>query len=296
MRIPRIAGILFCLGIAALVYTFTAQRRTRFTGRSAASTPPHHDQLHHATMPSAAALSAAPSVVEALASAASVVFKPPIRGTSKSSISRRCARDAGGSAKRAPRLEGCSARRPGAMLVDSTACELANQAPDGGLLLLHASWEAEHEEDPTLALRLAAARDATPGRALLVVDTDAPGAAAAIALAQSLEVGWWRVPPPPLRSQAGTSASTSDQVSTVRSASGVQWRAAAMLLRAGCAATVADADVVMIRDPAEHVMGDVDVEVVQTSRSQDRGSVVSLSDPPMGWSAYSQVKSWRVPV
>ena len=46
-----------------------------------------------------------------------------------------------------------------------------------------------------------------------------------------------------------------------------------------------------MRDPSGALALDVDVEAPQVLREGGRGQVVGLSDPPMGWSAYSQSMS-----
>ena len=84
------------------------------------------------------------------------------------------------------------------------ACTSAPVCPGGG--------GAQSLE--SLRLRLLAARDAAPGQALLLA-LDAP----ARDLAHSLGVGWWFVP---------------TRLESAAAAEAAHWRAAALLLRAGC--------------------------------------------------------------
>ena len=117
--------------------------------------------------------------------------------------------------------------------------------------------------------RIAMAREAAGRSHLLVVAADDRAAR----LAERLGVAWWR---PPL----GTAAPLAS----------LQWGAAAALLRAGVAVVLGDASVVWRASPFAHLSRDADVEAAQrlAGRAQPRGSVVGVSDPPMGWSAYGQ--------
>ena len=117
--------------------------------------------------------------------------------------------------------------------------------------------------------RIAMAREAAGRSHLLVVAADDRAAR----LAERLGVAWWR---PPLETAAPLAS--------------LQWGAAAALLRAGVAVVLGDASVVWRASPFAHLSRDADVEAAQRTggRAQPRGSVVGVSDPPMGWSAYGQ--------
>ena len=117
--------------------------------------------------------------------------------------------------------------------------------------------------------RIAMAREAAGRSHLLVVAADDRAAR----LAERLGVAWWR---PPLETAAPLAS--------------LQWGAAAALLRAAVAVVLGDASVVWRASPFAHLSRDADVEAAQRTggRAQPRGSVVGVSDPPMGWSAYGQ--------
>ena len=141
---------------------------------------------------------------------------------------------------------------------DDVACRIASRAPDRLLLLMLA--EASPDREPLLM----AARDAVaPGQLLLV-----PADARASAWSQSLGLAWWR--------PQGSSSPTASL-----------WRAASLLVRAGCSVVVSGGRVRWHGSPFAHLSRDVDLEVAQLGITS-RGSVVGVHDQPMGWSAYGQ--------
>ena len=295
MRVPRIAGLLFFLGIAALLYTFNAQRKARLQAfkpaakpfpdglaltspellssekmldmrrEAKSSTPTRQKKNPEKERPTR------PRTAPATRQASSMYSLPAKgRGAKPTSTSKKC-------------MPSDVVKRPSpsprrlALCNTSVACELSRRAPDGGLLLLRAGGAT----DPTLTVRLAAARDAATGRTLLVVDEEAVGAAAAISIAQSLGVGWWRM-------QRQSHGSLRLTPNALDAEGAVQWSAALMLSQEGCAVVIVSAEVVVLRDPVEHLSGDCDAEVVQQGSRLRQGSVVGLTDAEMGWSAYSQ--------
>ena len=148
---------------------------------------------------------------------------------------------------------------------DETACALASNAPERSLLVL--SLDASAVSDKKRTQRLMAARDAVAPGQLIVIVVDANAAQHL----QSIGVGWWRLP-----------STTSPLVA--------QWRAAALLLRAGCSVVVGGSRIKWNGSPFSHLYNDVDVQAAQDNGGQreQRGNVIGVHDPPMGWSAYGQ--------
>ena len=148
-----------------------------------------------------------------------------------------------------------------------TACTIAAAAPEGELLLMVGTASQSLE---SLRLRLMGARAAAGGQ-LLLVALDAPSRD----VAQRLGVAWWMIEPPsPLESAAAVEAA--------------HWRAAELLLRAGCSVVRSSGGVLWVASPFPHLSRDVDVEAAQLGGGEARGAVVGVHDPPMGWSAYGQ--------
>ena len=172
---------------------------------------------------------------------------------------------AAGAAARA-RAAGAAARCAATLApLAADACALAQQFKEGEVLLVAARGDALARD----GARIAMAREAAGRSHLLVVAADDRAAR----LAERLGVAWWR---PPLETAAPLAS--------------LQWSAAAALLRAGIAVVLGDASVVWRASPFAHLSRDADVEAAQRTggRAQPRGSVVGVSDPPMGWSAYGQ--------
>ena len=279
MALPRFIRILFALGGAAILYNLSTQqqqpaatpRRTAAavaaaaasaaaTAAAAASTPPPQQQspqLHTAAATSSGArfwLPPQPESIPRLTSPVSGCGPAPGKTPNQ----------------RAPVLLGRgeeSALCASASGEQRTACTIAAAALEGELLLLVGTASQSLE---SLRLRLTGARAAAGGQ-LLLVALDAP----ARDVAQRLGVAWWMIEPPaPLESAAAVEAA--------------HWRAAELLLRAGCSVVRSGGGVLWVASPFAHLSRDVDVEAAQLGGGEARGSVVGVHDPPMGWSAYGQ--------
>ena len=270
MRQPRSITLLFAAAGVCLLYSF-AQQVSQPPLILQASQPPAIAAVPDASAAAMLSSVAQQSHSTPIAPAASAAFWLPPAGTPSaaraSSPISGCAPAPGNQqAQRAPILlargkgnPGCAAAAGAASGLQVppdqvAACALAAAATDGELLLLsgghllrslshalrsHALTTAAHSMAPltghaplactsapacpggggaqsleSLRLRLLAAREAAPGQVLLLA-LDAP----ARDLAHSLGVGWWFVP---------------TRLESAAAAEAVHWRAAALLLRAGC--------------------------------------------------------------
>ena len=270
MRQPRSITLLFAAAGVCLLYSF-AQQVSQPPLILQASQPPAIAAVPDASAAAMLSSVAQQSHSTPIAPAASAAFWLPPAGTPSaaraSSPVSGCAPAPGNQqAQRAPILlargkgnPGCAAAAGAASGLQVppdqvAACALAAAATDGELLLLsgghllrslshalrsHALTTAAHSMAPltghaplactsapacpggggaqsleSLRLRLLAAREAAPGQVLLLA-LDAP----ARDLAHSLGVGWWFVP---------------TRLESAAAAEAAHWRAAALLLRAGC--------------------------------------------------------------
>ena len=273
MRQPRSITLLFAAAGVCLLYSF-AQQVSQPPLILRASQPPAIAAVPDASAAAMLSSVAQQSHSTPISPAASAAFWLPPAGTPSAARATSpvsgCAPAPGNQqAQRAPILlargkgnPGCAAAAGAASGLQVppdqvVACALAAAATDGELLLLsggrplrslshaltlsrsHALTTAAHSMAPltahapractcapvcpggggaqsleSLRLRLLAAREAAPTQALLLaLDTPARD------LAHSLGVGWWFVP---------------TRLESAAAAEAAHWRAAAMLLRAGC--------------------------------------------------------------